>query len=79
MARGKKHEEHVNTEAWAIPYGDLVTLLLALFVVLYSTSSVNQGKYRVLAESLVAAFRGNPSTRLHALRSPHSPGPTSNP
>ena len=62
MARGKKHEEHVNTEAWAIPYGDLVTLLLALFVVLYSTSSVNQGKYRVLAESLVAAFRGNPST-----------------
>ena len=62
MARGKKHEEHVNTEAWAIPYGDLVTLLLALFVVLYSTSSVNQGKYRVLAESLVAAFRGQPST-----------------
>ena len=62
MAKGKKHEEHVNTEAWAIPYGDLVTLLLALFVVLYSTSSVNQGKYRVLAESLVAAFRGQPST-----------------
>lgn len=58
----KKHEEHVNTEAWAIPYGDLVTLLLALFVVLYSTSSVNQGKYRVLAESLVAAFRGDPSS-----------------
>ncbi|MHB8478774.1 MAG: flagellar motor protein MotB, partial [Steroidobacteraceae bacterium] len=26
MARKKKHEEHVNTEAWAIPYGDLVTL-----------------------------------------------------
>ena len=62
MAKGKKHEEHVNTEAWAIPYGDLVTLLLALFVVLYSTSSVNQGKYRVLAESMVAAFRGQPST-----------------
>ncbi len=62
MARHKKHEEHVNTEAWAIPYGDLVTLLLALFVVLYSTSSVNQGKYRVLAESMMAVFKGDPTS-----------------
>jgi chemotaxis protein MotB len=62
VARKKKHEEHVNAEAWAIPYGDLVTLLLALFVVLYSMSSVNEGKYRVLSDSLVAAFRGTPKT-----------------
>ena len=27
MARKHKHEEHTNHEAWAIPYGDLVTLL----------------------------------------------------
>lgn len=60
MARKKKHEEHVNHEAWAIPYGDLVTLLLALFVVLYSMSSVNEGKYRVLSDSLNAAFHGKP-------------------
>lgn len=62
MARRKKHEEHVNAEAWAIPYGDLITLLLAFFVVMYSMSSVNEGKYRILSDSLVAAFRGAPST-----------------
>ena len=62
MARKKKHEEHVNTEAWAIPYGDLVTLLFALFTVMYAMSSVNEGKFRVLSDSLVAAFRGAPRT-----------------
>jgi chemotaxis protein MotB len=62
MARRKNHEEHVNHEAWAIPYGDLITLLLAFFVVMYAVSSVNEGKYRVLAESLVAAFRGAPKS-----------------
>ena len=60
MARRKKHEEHVNAEAWAIPYGDLVTLLMALFVVLYATASINEGKYRVVAESLSRAFKGAP-------------------
>lgn len=62
MARRHKHEDHVNHEAWAIPYGDLVTLLLAFFVVMYAISSVNEGKYRVLSDSLFAAFRGSPRT-----------------
>lgn len=62
MARKKHHEDHVNHEAWAIPYGDLITLLLAFFVVMYSMSSVNEGKYRILSDSLVAAFRGSPKT-----------------
>jgi chemotaxis protein MotB len=62
MARKKKHEEHVNAEAWAIPYGDLVTLLLALFVVMYAMSSVNEGKYRILSDSMIAAFRGAPKS-----------------
>ena len=60
--RHQKHEEHVNHEAWAIPYGDLVTLLLAFFVVMYAISSVNEGKYRVVSDSLFAAFRGSPRT-----------------
>jgi chemotaxis protein MotB len=62
MARRHKHEEHVNHEAWAIPYGDLITLLLAFFVVMYAMSSINEGKYRILSDSLVAAFRGSPRT-----------------
>jgi chemotaxis protein MotB len=61
MRRKRRHEEeHENHERWAIPYGDLLTLLLAFFVVMYSISSVNAGKYRVLSDSLYAAFRGEP-------------------
>lgn len=60
--RKKREEEHENHERWAIPYGDLLTLLLAFFVVMYSISSVNAGKYRVLSDSLYAAFRGQPRT-----------------
>ena len=60
MGRRHKHEEHQNHEAWAIPYGDLITLLLAFFVVMYAVSSLNEGKYRVLSDALAAAFRGPP-------------------
>ncbi len=55
-------DEHANTESWAIPYGDLVTLLLAFFVVMYATSTANEGKYRVLSDALNAAFAGAPRT-----------------
>ena len=62
MARRKKHEEHGNHEAWAIPYADLMTLLLAFFVVMYAISTVNEGKYRVQSDALTAAFGGAPRT-----------------
>src|SRR5450432_4227692 len=62
MARKQKHEDHVNHEAWAIPYGDLVTLLFALFTVMYAMSSVNEGKFRVLSDSMIAAFNGAPKS-----------------
>lgn len=57
--RKKHHEDHVNHEAWAIPYADLMTLLLAFFVVMYAVSVVNEGKYRVLSQSIVEAFNGS--------------------
>lgn len=62
MARRQAHEEHQNHEAWAIPYGDLITLLLAFFVVMYAVSSVNEGKYRVLADAMAEAFGGPPKS-----------------
>jgi chemotaxis protein MotB len=62
MARRKRREEHSNHEAWAIPYADLMTLLLAFFVVMYAISSLNEGKYRVMADALTAAFGGAPRT-----------------
>jgi chemotaxis protein MotB len=66
MSRRKRPEEHENHEAWAIPYGDLVTLLLAFFVVMYAMSTVNEGKYRVLSDSLSEAFNGVPRSGAEA-------------
>lgn len=57
MARKKRAEEHENHERWLVSYADFITLLFAFFVVMYSISSVNEGKYRVLSDALVAAFR----------------------
>lgn len=54
--RRKKEEEHVNHERWLVSYADFITLLFAFFVVMYAVSSINEGKYRVLSESLMAAF-----------------------
>lgn len=60
MARRKKHEEHVNHERWLVSYADFITLLFAFFVVMYSISSVNEGKYRVLSDTLEAVFSETP-------------------
>ncbi len=60
MARKRKRavEEDTRHAAWAVPYGDLVTLLFAFFVVLYAVSSVNEGKYRALSNTLFTEFNG---------------------
>lgn len=78
MAKKHKHEDHLNHEAWAIPYGDLVTLLLALFVVMYSMSAVNEGKFRVASASLKEAFGGKPRAPTPIQIGP-SPGTASDP
>ncbi|MBC9250453.1 flagellar motor protein MotD [Pseudomonas alcaligenes] len=56
MARRRHHEEHENHERWLVSYADFITLLFAFFVVMYSISSINEGKYKVLSESLVGVF-----------------------
>lgn len=61
MARRRRHdEEHENHERWLVSYADFITLLFAFFVVMYAVSSVNEGKYRVLSDSIVSAFRNVP-------------------
>jgi len=57
MPRKKKPEEHVNHERWMVSYADFITLLFAFFVMMYSISVVNTGKFKVLSESLTAAFQ----------------------
>ncbi|MEE9494488.1 MAG: flagellar motor protein MotD [Gammaproteobacteria bacterium] len=65
MARRRKPEVEENHERWLISYADFITLLFAFFVVMYSVSSVNEGKYRVLSDSIESAFR-HPMSILHA-------------
>ena len=58
MARKRYAEESDNHERWLISYADFITLLFAFFVVMYAISVVNEGKYKVFAMSLDAAFAG---------------------
>ncbi len=53
---GGEHEE--GNERWLLTYADMITLLMALFMVLFSISSVNISKYETLQKSLKAAFSG---------------------
>ena len=50
--------EHENEERWLLTYADMITLLMALFMVLFSISSVNISKYKSLQQSLKDAFSG---------------------
>lgn len=56
MVKKHKHEEHENHERWVISYADMVTLLFALFVVLYALGEVKMKKLRELKQSLAFAF-----------------------
>src|SRR3954468_20388720 len=47
-----------SEERWLLTYADMITLLLALFIVLWSISSVNISKYAALKQSLAQAFSG---------------------
>ena len=52
-------QEEGNSDRWLLTYADMITLLLALFIVLFAISSVNISKYHTLQQALRAAFSGN--------------------
>lgn len=54
--------ESENTDRWMVSYADFVTLLFAFFVVMYAMSSLNEGKYRVLADTMTDAFKVAPKS-----------------
>ncbi|MGH8466141.1 MAG: flagellar motor protein MotD, partial [Pseudomonas sp.] len=56
MARRRQPEEHENHERWLVSYADFITLLFAFFVVMYSISSINEGKYKILSQALIGVF-----------------------
>ncbi|GMA41049.1 OmpA/MotB family protein [Mobilicoccus caccae] len=59
MARKKKqeeHEEHANHERWMLSYADILTLLLALFIVMFAISKVDQKKFEEFARGTAEGF-----------------------
>lgn len=58
--RRRETDEHENPERWLVSYADFITLLFAFFVVMYAISSINEGKYRVMSDSISSAFRSIP-------------------
>jgi chemotaxis protein MotB len=54
----EEHEEHVNHEAWVIPYADLLTLLMAMFIALFAMSTVDMSKFKALAIGFNEALDG---------------------
>jgi len=57
MRRRRQPQEDLhNKERWLISYADFITLLFAFFVVMYSVSSVNEGKYKVLSDTFTGVF-----------------------
>ncbi|MFY0543849.1 flagellar motor protein MotB [Brevibacillus sp. H7] len=59
-ARKHHHEEHMD-ETWLIPYADLLTLLLALFIVLFASSKIDAAKFDQLMRSFNVALNGGVS------------------
>ncbi len=65
MVRSKKNEEHgsgsAGMERWLLTYADLITLLMAFFVIMYAMSSVDASKYQSLTQSLKSALGLTPN------------------
>lgn len=61
--RAHDNEEHID-ETWLIPYSDLLTLLLALFIVLFASTQIDQKKFEQISRSLNVAFHGGTSVML---------------
>ena len=53
----KKHEEHID-ETWLIPYSDMLTLLFALFIVLFAMSSIDAAKFKQMAVAFRSELAG---------------------
>ncbi|GIG30633.1 OmpA/MotB family protein [Cellulomonas marina] len=52
----EEHEEHVNHERWLVSYADFMTVLMALFIVLFAMSQVDAIKFNELRRSLATGF-----------------------
>jgi chemotaxis protein MotB len=64
----KKEKKEDNSERWLLTYSDLITLLMALFVILYASSNVDKAKYKQISSSLHQAFNMNDSGNIGVIQ-----------
>jgi len=58
MRRRRKEEKHENLDRWLLTYADMITLLMAFFIMMYSMSVLNIAKFRDAAFSIRSGFGG---------------------
>ncbi|NPV71243.1 MAG: flagellar motor protein MotB [Firmicutes bacterium] len=59
MARRQKGSPSGSAPAtWITTYGDMMSLLLTFFILLFALSTINEAKFRLARASLAAAFGG---------------------
>lgn len=84
MNRKRGHKPHVNHERWLVSYADFITLMFALFVVLFATSQADKRKQAEVSQAIDQAFRTmglfepakiDPHAKAFAVSSDHSAAP----
>jgi len=74
MLRRRKSNDDENLERWLLTYADLITLLLAFFIVMYSMSQVDAKKFGKISEALSGVLRGGPVVKKKGNKSGTAPG-----
>lgn len=67
MARKKREVDYGGGGSWMDTYGDMITLVLTFFILLFSMSSVDSAKWKTLVDSVTG--------RITAIAEPMDPGP----
>jgi len=70
------HEEHMD-ESWLVPYSDILTLLLALFIVLFASAQVDQKKFDQIAQAFNSAFNNGSPWMMEGNKNPIQGQPAS--
>jgi len=80
VVRRRRHaqheEEHDNHERWLLTYADLITLLLALFMMLYAMSVLDLRKYQAFQEAFSKGMGGHPVKAAQDISPRNQPTPT---